>query len=64
MGYDLTPFEKEMASFADRIDIIVGLEIGNKLSAEEAYKEIKLLMKDLKKARKQMKEGEKNEQAS
>jgi len=38
-----------MAKFADRIEIIVGLEIGDKLSAEEAYQEIKLLMKNLKK---------------
>jgi len=57
MAYDLTPFEIEMANFADRIEIIVGLEIGNKLSAEEAYKEIKLLMKDLKKARKTYNKG-------
>jgi hypothetical protein len=57
MGYDLTPFEIEMANFADRIEIIVGLEIGNKLSAEEAYKEIKLLMKDLKKSRKKYNKG-------
>lgn len=56
MPYDLTPFERELAAFADRIEIIVGLEIGDKMTAEEAYKEIKLLMKDLKKARKRLKE--------
>lgn len=56
--YDLTPFEKDLAAFADRIEIIVGLEIGDKLSEKEAYKEIKLLMKDLKKSRKQHKEAE------
>ena len=56
--YDLTPFEKDLAAFADRIEIIVGLEIGDKLSEKEAYKEIKLLMKDLKKSRKQHKEVE------
>lgn len=56
--YDLTPFEKDLAAFADRIEIIVGLEIGDKLSEKEAYKEIKLLMKDLKKSRKQHKQVE------
>jgi hypothetical protein len=63
MAYDLTPFEKDMANFADRIEIIVGLEIGDKLTAEEAYKEIKLLMKDLKKSRKKMKEEDNSEQS-
>ena len=63
MAYDLTPFEKDMAAFADRIEIIVGLEIGDKLSAEDAYQEIKLLMKDLKKSRKKAKGEKENEQA-
>ena len=62
MAYDLTPFEKDMAAFADRIEIIVCLEIGDKLSAKDAYQEIKLLMKDLKKSRKKSKGEEKNEQ--
>jgi hypothetical protein len=63
MAYNLTPFEKDLAAFADRIEIIVGLEIGDKMTADEAYKEIKLLMKDLKKSRK-LNKGEENEQAS
>ena len=63
MAYNLTPFEKDLAAFADRIEIIVGLEIGDKMTADEAYKEIKILMKDLKKSRK-MNKGEENEQAS
>lgn len=51
--YDnLTEFEKQLAKFADRVDIIVGLEIGDKLTPEEAYQQIKGLMKDLKKSRK------------
>ena len=64
MAYDLTPFEKDLAAFADRVEIIVGLEIGDKMTAEDAYKEIKLMMKDLKKSRKKSKEEEENEQAS
>jgi hypothetical protein len=62
MAYYLTPFEKDMAAFADRIEIIVGLEIGDKMTAEEAYQEIKLLMKDLKKSRKKAKGEQENEQ--
>ncbi len=52
MYSDLTDFEKKLAQFADRVDIIVGLEIGDKLTSEEAYQQIKGLMKDLKKSRK------------
>lgn len=52
MYSDLTDFEKQLAKFADRVDIIVGLEIGDKLPPEEAYQQIKGLMKDLKKSRK------------
>jgi hypothetical protein len=55
MAYDLNPFEKDLAAFANRIEIIVGLEIGDKITQDEAYKEIKVLMKDLKKSRKKYK---------
>ncbi len=49
---DLSPYEKALANFADRVDIIVGLEISDKMSPESAYKEIKRLFKDIKKLRK------------
>lgn len=52
MYENLSNFEKQLAKFADRVDIIVGLEIGDKLTPEEAYQQIKGLMKDLKKSRK------------
>lgn len=52
MYNDLTTFEKQLAKFADRVDIIVGLEVGDKITPEEAYQQIKGLMKDLKKYRK------------
>jgi hypothetical protein len=57
--YDLDPFERELALFANRVDIIVGLQMGKKLSAEDAYKEIKYRFKTLKQSRKTLK-GEKN----
>jgi hypothetical protein len=50
--YDLTDFEKGMGNFSDRIEIIVGLEIGNKISTDDAYKMIKEEYKKLKKLRK------------
>ena len=60
--YELTEFEKQLAKFADRVDIIVGLEIGDKLTPEEAYQQIKGLMKDLKKLRKAEKNTWRNEE--
>jgi hypothetical protein len=63
MAYNLTHFEKDLAAFADRIGIIVGLEIGDKMTEDEAYREIKLLVKDLKNSRKKNREEE-NEQQS
>lgn len=62
MYNDLTNFEKQLAKFADRVDIIVGLEIGDKLTPEEAYQQIKGLMKDLKKLRKEEKDSWRNEE--
>lgn len=49
MSYDLTDFEKAMALFANRVGIIVSLEIGDKMTPEEAYKNIKQEYKQLKK---------------
>lgn len=51
--YDLDNFEKALAHFCTRIDIIVALEMGGKLDAETAYKEIKTELKKVKRARKQ-----------
>ena len=52
MSYDLTNFEKAMTQFSDKIEIIVGLEVGGKFTPEEAYKQIKYEFKQLKKLRK------------
>lgn len=49
---NLTEFEKKLGQFSDKIDIIVGLEIGGKITPEEAYQRIKQLYKDLKTTRK------------
>jgi ABC-type sugar transport system substrate-binding protein len=53
MYESLTEFERALARFGDKVDLIVGLEVGNKITADEAYKQIKDMMKDLKKLRKQ-----------
>jgi hypothetical protein len=53
MYEELTTFEKQLAQFGDRVQVIVGLEVGGKLHADDAYKQIKDLVKELKKLRKQ-----------
>lgn len=53
--YELDDFEKALAHFGTRVDIIVALEMGGKLDAESAYKNIKQELKELKKIRKQHK---------
>ena len=55
MSYDLTSFEKAMSLFANRVGIIVNLEVGDKMSPEQAYKEIKEEYKQLKKLHKKEK---------
>jgi hypothetical protein len=61
--YELTNFEKEMLAFSNRVDIIVGLEMGKKLAPEDAFREIKSLYKKLKATRKIIRKQE-NEQTS
>jgi len=53
--YDLDDFEKALAHFGTRVDIIVALEMGGKLDADSAYKNIKTELKELKRIRKQLK---------
>lgn len=52
----LTEFERALARFGDKVQYIVGLEIGDKMSPETAYQEIKDMMKELKKLRKKEKD--------
>lgn len=52
MYEDLSAFERALARFGDKVQLIVGLEISNKMSPELAYQEIKDMMKELKKLRK------------
>lgn len=55
--YNLNKFEKELGKFSDKVDILVGLEMGGKISPEEAYQQIKDMYKELKKLRKEEKDN-------
>ena len=48
----LTEFERALARFGDKVGLIAGLEIGDKITPEEAYQQIKELYKELKSLRK------------
>ena len=55
MYEELDNFEKALSHFGTRVDIICALEMGGKIDAETAYKNIKMELKELKKIRKQSK---------
>jgi len=56
-------FDANLKEFAHRIGIICALEAGEKIAAEEAYKQIKSLYKELKKSKKALRIGNSNEDA-
>ena len=56
MIYDkLTDYERALARFGDKVGLIAGLEISDKITPEEAYQQIKELYKELKTLRKKEK---------
>lgn len=52
MYEDLTAFERALARFGDKVGLIAGLEVANKITPEDAYQQIKELYKELKTLRK------------
>ena len=50
--YELDDFERALAHFGTRVEIIIALELGGKLDADTAYKNIKMELKELKKVHK------------
>lgn len=52
---DLSIFERALARFGDKVGLIAGLEIADKISPEDAYQKIKELYRELKSLRKQEK---------
>ena len=53
--YELDDFERALAHFGTRVEIIIALELGGKLDADTAYKNIKMELKELKRVRKKWK---------
>jgi len=51
----LTEFERALARFGDKVGLIAGLEIADKITPEDAYQQIKELYKELKTLRKKEK---------
>jgi hypothetical protein len=54
MYEELNCFEEALKHFGTRVGLIVALEMGRKLSAEDAYQMIKDELKEVKKCRKQL----------
>ena len=52
MYEDLSAFERALARFGDKVALIAGLEVSDKITPEEAYQQIKSLYKELKSLRK------------
>ena len=52
MYENLDTFEKALSHFGTRVDIICAMEMGGRIDAETAYKNIKTELKELKKVRK------------
>ena len=52
---ELSVFERSLARFGDKVGLIAGLEIADKISPEEAYQQIRVLYKELKSLRKEEK---------
>jgi hypothetical protein len=50
--YDLDDFERALAHFGTRVDVIIAMEMGGKIDADVAYKNIKYELKELKRIRK------------
>ena len=52
MYEDLDCFEKALSHFGTRVEIIVALELGDKINSETAYQMIKAELKEVKRVRK------------
>ena len=56
--YELDCFEKALAHFGTRVDVIIAMEMGDKIDSDAAYKMIKEELKQLKKIRKKYKDSD------
>jgi hypothetical protein len=60
MYEDLDCFETALKHFGTRVDVIIAMEMADKIDAETAYQKIKTELKALKECRKRHKKGETN----
>ena len=58
MYEELDTFERALQHFGTRVEVIAAMEMGNRISAEDAYQMIKNELKDLKKLRKSWKKDQ------
>jgi hypothetical protein len=58
MYEDLDTFERALAHFGTRVDVIIAMEMGDKIDGDAAYKMIKEELKQLKKIRKKHKDSD------
>jgi hypothetical protein len=56
MYEDLDSFERALMHFGTRVDVIIAMEMGDKIDSEIAYQRIKAELKELKKVRKKNKQ--------
>ena len=55
MYEELDTFERALQHFGTRVEVIAAMEMGGRISAEDAYQMIKEELKELKKVRKSWK---------
>ena len=55
MYEELDTFERALQHFGTRVEVIAAMEMGDRISAEDAYQMIKDELKELKKVRKSWK---------
>ena len=56
MYEDLDCFETALKHFGTRVDVIIAMEVGDKIDSETSYQMIKRELKELKRVRKSWKE--------
>ena len=61
MYEELDTFERSLQHFGTRVEVVAAMEMGGRISAEEAYQQIKEELKELKKVRKSWKKEQEQE---
>ncbi len=57
MYEDMDCFETALKHFGTRVDVIIAMEMADKIDSETAYQKIKMELKELKRVRKTWKEN-------